>query len=229
MIGWAITPKVMRSPFAELTRTLEDIAAAGIGAVELPTDATPSVPVSVLRRTAEGLGLALSARTAGNLRGISPGHALGIARDLGCSLLVVDALDACAHRRWQDAALETGVTLVLAAADLDGCSGSRGVQTKVLVELGAPNDAAGSGSALLRAAGERLGCVRLVPPCDEAGGASSSREREWAAALAGCAYAGPVICSGDSAFHASSGALTAARRLLRWTEKVEWELSFGGA
>ena len=38
MIGWAITPEIMRSPFAELTRTLEEIAAAGIEAVEFPID-----------------------------------------------------------------------------------------------------------------------------------------------------------------------------------------------
>lgn len=131
MIGWAIKSKAMRSPFAELTRTLEEIAAAGIGAVELPVDAAPSVPVSALRRTAEGLGLTLSARLADNLCGMSADHAFGIARDLGCSLLVIDAPDACAHRRWHDASLETGVTLVLAAANLDGCSRSRGVQTKV--------------------------------------------------------------------------------------------------
>lgn len=158
---------------------------------------------------------------------MSAGHAFGIARDLGCSFLVVDALDACAHRRWHGASQETGVTLVLGAASLDGCSPNCGVQTKLLVELGATNDAARSGSALLRAAGERLGCVRLVPPGDHAGGASSLLEREWAAALAGCAYAGPIICSGDTALQASSGALTAARRLLRWTEKIEWKLSFG--
>ena len=112
MIGWAITSKVMRSPFAELTRTLEEIAAAGIEAVELPIDAAPSVPVSALRRTAEGLGLTLSARMAGNLCGMSAGDAFGIARDLGCSFLVVNALDACAHRRWHDASQEIGVTLV---------------------------------------------------------------------------------------------------------------------
>ena len=227
MIGWPITPEIMRSPFSELTRTLEEIAAAGIEAVEFPIDAAPAVPVSALRQAAEDLGLTLSARMAERLCGMSAGHAFGIARDLGCSFLVVDALEACGHRRWHDASKETGVTLVLGVASLDGCSPNCGVQTKVLVELGATNDAARSGSALLRVAGERLGCVRLVPPSDEAGGESSLLEREWAAALAGCAYAGQIICSGDAAFQASSAALSAARRLLRWTEKIEWELSFG--
>ena len=163
MVGWAITPATMRSPFAELTRTLEEIAVAGIEAVEFPIDAAPAVPVSALRKAAEGLGLTLSARMAEKLCGMSAGHAFGIARDLGCSLLVVDALDACAHRRWHDASQATGVTLVLGAASLDGgCSPNCGVQTKLLVELGATNDAARSGSALLRGAGERLGCVRQI-------------------------------------------------------------------
>jgi hypothetical protein len=228
MIGWAITPAIMRSPFAELTRTLEAMAAAGIETVELPIEAAPAVPLPALRKAAEGLGLALSARMAEKLCGLSAGHAFGIARDLGCTFLVVDALDDCAHRRWHDASQATGVALVLDAASLDRCSPNCGVQTKVLVELGAANAAADSGSALLRAAGERLGCVRLVSSADEAGGASSSRELEWAAALAGCAYFGPIICSGDAAFQASAGVFTAARRLLRWTEKIEWELSFGG-
>lgn len=226
MIGWAITPEIMRSPFAELTRTLEEIAAAGIEAVEFPIDTAPAVTLSALRRAAEGLGLTLSARMVGKLCGMSAGDAFGVARDLGCSFLAVDALDVCTHRRWRDASQATGVTLMLDAANPDVCSPNWGVQTKVLVELGATNDAARVGSALLRAAGERLGCVRLVPPSGEAGGGSSLLERDWAAALAGCAYAGPIICSGDTAFQASSGALAAARRLLRWAGKIEWELSF---
>lgn len=227
MIGWAISPATMQSPFADLKRTLEEIEAAGIEAVEFPIDAAPTVLVSALREAVEGLGLTLSARMKGNRFDMSAGHAFGVARDLGCSFLVADALEAREHHRWHDASQETGVTLVLDAASLDGCSPNCGLQTKVLVELGTTNDATRSGSALLRAAGQRLGCVRLVPPGDHAGGASSLLERQWAAALAGCAYAGPIICSGDTALQASSGALTAARRLLRWTEKIEWELSFG--
>lgn len=227
MIGWAITPQAMRSPMAELTRTLGQLAAAGVGAVELPIDAAPALPVAALRRTAESLGLMLNARVAGKPGGLSAGDAFGVARDLGCGFLAVDALDASAHRRWRDASQETGVTLVLGAAGLEGCSlNGGGVQTKVLVELVATNDAARSGSALLRAAGERLGCVRLVAPGSEAGDASSLHEREWAAALAGCAYSGPIICSAGAAFKAPCGALAAARRLLRRAEKIEWQLSF---
>lgn len=172
-------------------------------------------------KRSKGLGLTLSARTTGNSFDMSAGHAFGVARDLGCSFLVADALQAREHPRWHDASQETGVTLVLDAASLAGCSPNCGVQTKVLVELGTTNDETRSGSVLLRAAGERLGCVRL------AGGGSSLLEGEWAAALARCVYAGPLICSGDTAFQASSGVLTTARRLLRWTEKIEWELSFG--
>jgi len=227
MIGWAIAPVTMRSPCADLKRTLEEIAAAGIEAVEIPIDAAPTVPVSALRDAVEGLGLTLSARLSGNRFGVSASHAFGVARDLGCSFLVADVLEAREHHRWHLASQESGLTLVLDAAGLDGCGPNCGFQTKVLVELGITNDATRSGSALLRAAGERLGCVRLVPPGDDAGGASPLLEREWAAALAGCAYAGPIICSGGAHLQASSGALTAARRLLRWTEKIEWELSFG--
>lgn len=227
MIGWALTSANMRSPFADLKRMLEEIAAAGIEAIEIPIDAAPMVPVSALREVVEGLGLTLSARVTGNLFGASASHAFGVARDLGCSLLVADALEAREHHRWHDVSQETGVTLVLDAASFDGCGPNCGVPTKVLVELGITNDAARKGSALLRAAGERLGYVRLVPLGDNAGGASSLPEREWAAALAGCAYTGPIICSGDAAFEASIGVLTAARRLLRLTEKLEWELSFG--
>ena len=228
MIGWAIAPTTMRSPFADLKRTLEEIAAAGIEAVELPIDAVPTVPVSALREAVEGLGLTLSARMTGNRWDMSADHAFGVARDIGCSFLVADVLEAREHHRWHDASQESGVTLVLDAARQDGCGPNCGFQTKVLVELGITNEARRSGSALLRAAGERLGCVRLVPPGDEAGGASSVLERQWAAALAGCAYAGPIIISsGGAQLQASSGDLTAARRLLRWTEKIEWELSLG--
>lgn len=226
MIGWAMTPATMRSPFAELKRKLAEIAAAGFDAVEIPIDAAPTVPVSALREVVEALGLTLSARMTGNRFGVSASHAFGVARDLGCSLLVADALEARQHHRWHDASQESGVTLVLDAASLDGCDPNCGFQTKVLVELGITNGARRSGSALLRAAGERLGCVRLVPAGDGAGGASSLLEREWAAALAGCVYAGPIICSGGAQLQASSGDLTAARRLLRWTEKIEWERSF---
>jgi len=228
MLGWAIAPTTMRSPFADLKRTLAEIAAAGIEAVELPIDAVPTVPVSALREAVEGLGLTLSARMTGNRWDMSADHAFGVARDLGCSFLVADVLEAREHHRWHDASQESGVTLVLDAARQDGCGPNCGFQTKVLVELGITNEARRSGSALLRAAGERLGCVRLVPPGDEAGGASSVLERQWAAALAGCAYAGPIIISsGGAQLQASSGDLTAARRLLRWTEKIEWELSLG--
>lgn len=226
-IGWAIKPATMRSAFADLRRTLEEIAAAGIEAVELPIEAAPIVSVSALREAVEDLGLTLSARMTGNRFHKSPSHAFGVARDLGCSFLVADALEPREHRRWHDASRETGVNLVLDTASLDGCNPNCGLQTKVLVVLGTTNDATRSGSALLRAAGERLGCVRLVPSGDDAGGASLLLEREWAAALAGCAYAGPIICSGDAQLQASFGNLTAARRLLRWTEKIEWELSFG--
>lgn len=226
MIGWTIAPGTMRSPFADLKRTLREIAAAGIEAVEFPIDAAPTVPVYALREAVESLGLTLSARVTGNRREMSADHAFGVARDLGCSFLVADVLEAREHHRWHDASQESGVTLVLDAASLDDCSPTCGFQTKVLVELGSMNGATRSGSALLRAAGERLGCVRLVPSGDDAGAALSLLEREWAAALAGCAYAGPIICSGHVALQASSGALTAARRLLRWTEKIEWERSF---
>jgi hypothetical protein len=227
MIGWAMTPATMCAPFAGLKRTLEEIAAAGIDAVEVPIDATATDSVPGLRDAAERLGLTLSARMSGTRFDLSPQQAFGIARDLGCSLLVADALAARDHDRWHDASQGAGVTLVLDAAGLDGCGASVGLRPKVWVELGVTSEARRSGSALLRAAGERLGCVRLVPADDEAGGASSRLEREWAAALAACAYAGPIICSGGAQLRAPSGELTAARRLLRWTEKIEWELSFG--
>jgi hypothetical protein len=227
MIGWAMTPATMCAPFAELKRTLEEIAAAGIDAVEVPIDATATDSVPALRDAAERLGLTLSARMSGTRFDLSPQQAFGIARDLGCSFLVADALSARDHARWHDASQEAEVTLVLDAASLDGCGPNCGFRTKVLVELGVTNDPTRSGSALLRAAGERLGCVRLVPADDGAGGASSRLEREWAAALAGCAYAGPIICSGGIQLSPSSGELTAARRLSRWAEKIEWELSFG--
>ncbi len=222
-----MAPAALRSPPADWKRMLAEMAAAGIDVVEVPIDAVPTLPVSALREAAEGLGLTLSARTSANRAGLPASHAFGLARDLGCQWLVVDSIDAREHRRWHDAAQEAGVTLVLDAASLDAFITNRGVQAKLFVELGATNAPARSGSALLRAAGERLGCVRLVLPAADAGSASPSLEREWAAALAACAYAGPIICSSDAALQASRGGLTAARRLIRRAEKIEWELSFG--